>query len=145
MAAAAQCTGQDNCATSGSTCSPWLSGELACEEADAGHFLLNGVVQPCSAVAGAASVTCAEEGNSRATCSTGYQKTDNTDDAASDTSSIAPAPLFTRGGGNGMTLLSLAARQPVVARPQSQPMDLTIPAGTELPLVAGNPESTQRL
>ena len=66
------------------------------------------------------------------------------DDAASDTSSVAPAPLFTRGGGNGMTLLSLAARQPV-ARPQSRPMDLTIPAGTELPLVAGNPESTQRL
>ena len=27
------------------------------------------------------------------------------DDAASDTSSVAPAPLFTRGGGNGMTLL----------------------------------------
>ena len=67
------------------------------------------------------------------------------DDAASDTSSVAPAPLFTRGGGNGMTLLSLAARQPVVARPLSQPMDLTIPAGTELPLVAGNPEATQRL
>ena len=66
------------------------------------------------------------------------------DDAASDTSSVAPAPLFTRGGGNGMTLLSLAARQPV-ARPQSRPMDLTIPAGTELPLVAGNPEATQRL
>ena len=43
-----------------------------------------------------------------------------------------------------MTLLSLAARQPV-ARPQARPMDLTIPAGTELPLVAGNPESTQRL
>ena len=68
------------------------------------------------------------------------------DDAASDTSSVAPAPLFTRGGCNGMTLLSLAARQPVVVeRPQSRPMDLTIPAGTELPLVAGNPESTQRL
>ena len=86
MAAAAQCTDeQDNCATSGSACSPWLSGELACNAADAGHFLLNGVVQPCSAVAGAASVTCDEEGNSRATCSTGYQKTDNTADAASDT------------------------------------------------------------
>ena len=67
------------------------------------------------------------------------------DDAASDTSSVAPAPLFTRGGGNGMTLLSLAARQPVFERPQARPMDLTIPAGTELPLVAGNPEATQRL
>ena len=67
------------------------------------------------------------------------------DDAASDVSSVAPAPLFTRGGGNGMTLLSLAARQPVFERPQARPMDLTIPAGTELPLVAGNPEATQRL
>lgn len=66
---------------------------------------------------------------------------DDVDDAASDVSSVAPAPLFARGGGNGMSLLSLATRRPVAARP----MDLTIPAGTELPLVAGDPEATLRL
>eukprot|EP01043_Picozoa_sp_COSAG02_P067408 COSAG02_NODE_10822_length_1851_cov_1.468607_3_plen_110_part_00 len=69
--AAQDCTeSQDGCATDGTSCSQFASPKLACNDAADGWYLfLDDLPQRCAEVEGAASVTCDEADNSRATSS----------------------------------------------------------------------------
>eukprot|EP01043_Picozoa_sp_COSAG02_P059344 COSAG02_NODE_7548_length_2966_cov_5.574119_2_plen_234_part_00 len=95
---AQECTdAQEGCATSGTSCSQFASGRLACGTAEPGWYLfLDDLPQRCAEVEGAASVTCEAADNSRAVCASTrttdgvtrpvvYHHTDNSARGVSDT------------------------------------------------------------
>ena len=90
-------TVQEGCAVAGDACSLFSSGELACTQAESGYFLFrNDLVQECTAVEGAESVSCEAFDDSRAVCRETIDlvqhHTDNTGRGMSDTCTPCIAP-----------------------------------------------------